>query len=96
MIFNCRESFENNVSKACILMAFETSWNCREIDENNESKARIVTVFETIWNCRKMKTMNLKHATEHRYPCFNSYAPKPVPIFYSAKKHRYRRFISKI
>ena len=27
--------FENNVSKACIMLVSETIWNCREIDEHN-------------------------------------------------------------
>jgi len=48
------EHFENNVSKACILMVFETIWNCRESNENNVSKACILTLFETIWNCREI------------------------------------------
>jgi len=34
-IWNSREIDGNNVSKACILMVFETIWNCRDIDGNN-------------------------------------------------------------
>ena len=48
------EHFKNNVSKACILMVFETIRNCREIIENNVSKVCILVVSETIWNCRKI------------------------------------------
>ena len=44
-----------NVSKAGILMVFETIWNCRKKHENNVSKACIVTAFQTIWNCREKK-----------------------------------------
>ena len=62
-IWNCREHFKNNVSKACTLVLFETSWNCREKNENNVSKECILTLFETIGKCRIiLKTMSLKHA----------------------------------
>ena len=65
-IQNQRNLFENNVSKACILMVFKTIWNCREHFENNVSKAcilvYILVVFETIWNClNNMKTMYTYH-----------------------------------
>ena len=56
--YYCRDNFENNGSKACILTVFKTLWNCRDHCINNSFKACALKVFETIWNCReKMKTM---------------------------------------
>ena len=59
-----QKSFENNVSKACILTVFKTIWNCREHFENNVFKARIMVVSVTIWNCREIdeNNLHLKHA----------------------------------
>ena len=57
--------FENNVSKTCILMSFETIQNCREKYENNVSLACTVMVYETIWNSAAdflLQTISLKHA----------------------------------
>ena len=54
-IWNCRDCFENNVSKACILTAFKTIWDCREHFENNVFKACALRVFETIGTAEKKR-----------------------------------------
>ena len=60
--WHSQRDFENNVSKACIMMVFETIWNCRQHIENNVSKACILTVFEMIWNCRDNFENNVSKA----------------------------------
>jgi len=51
------------VSKACILIVFETIWNCRENIENNVSKACILTYLKRFRITEIfLKIMSLKHA----------------------------------
>ena len=51
---------ENNVSKECIVIVFETIWNCRETDENNVFEACILTVFEIDKKEKKLSSVDLQ------------------------------------
>ena len=57
-IWKCREHFENNDCKWCILTAFETTWKCRETFENKGGKQYILTVFGNAENILKTTTVN--------------------------------------
>ena len=45
-IWNCREHFENNVSKVCTVTVFETIWNCRKHLKTIHLKHAIWRYFE--------------------------------------------------
>ena len=57
-IWNCRKPFENNVSKACILMIFEAIGTA-EKKCNKDSKLCIVTVLKRFGTAQKSKQKRL-------------------------------------
>ena len=54
--------WKRHVSKAYILMVFETNWNFRETNENNVAKACILVALETILKNKNLFENNVSKA----------------------------------